>query len=299
MGREGTRPTGRLAVLVPVGPREDLGDLADTLDSVRAFTPADTLLLLLNDGARPAVHEVAARSGLTAEVLDLPGEGHGVVGGLTWTVARGLRRVLAHPEVDVVLRLDADALLVGPGVAAAARAAFLADPSVGALGSFDRLSTGEARDFGPAAWVLGEDLRSAGVRRPVWAVSLRRALRLARRHGYVDGEHALGTQVFSRDCLRRLRRAGLLPPAGVRSSRLGDDQFMGLAVRAVGLLTADFATGRKPFGMRWQGLPGTPAELVAQGKLVVHSVKSHGDVDGEEVRAWFRARRPDEGRATT
>jgi hypothetical protein len=286
-----TRSPTRLAVLVPVGPREDLVELADTLDSVRCFTPADTLLLLLNDGARPAVHRVGSRSGLRTDVLDLPGPGRGITGGLTWTVAHGLRRVLDHPDVDVVLRLDADALLTGPGIDVAARAAFAADRPVGALGSFDRLSTGERRDFGPAAWVLHQDLRSARAHHPIWAVNLRRVLRQARHNGYVDGEHALGTQLFSVECLRRLARARLLPAAGVRSSRLGDDQFIGLAVRAVGLRTADFASGSKPLGLRWQGLPATPAELLSQRKLVVHSVKSHGEMDGAAVRAQFRARR--------
>ncbi len=285
-------PTARLAVVIPVGPREDLAELADTLDSVRAYTPTDTLLLIVNDGARYAVHRVAARSRLTAEVLDLPGDGHGVAGGLTWTVAQGLRRALHHQDVDVVLRMDTDALVIGPGLEGAARAAFAANPGAGLLGSFDRISTGEVRDFGPAAWAMRQDLGADRSRHPVWSLTLRRALRKARRNGYVDGEHALGgAHLVSRECLRRMAAAGLLPAAGVVTSRMGEDQFLGLVVRAVGLRTLDFATGSKPFALRWHGLPATPPELVAQGKLVVHSVKSRDGLDGSEVREWFTNRR--------
>lgn len=285
-------PAVRMAVVIPVGPREDLADLTDTLDSIHAFMPADTLLLILNDGARSTVHGVAARSGLAAEVLDLPGDGHGVAGGLTWTIAQGMRRALDHRDVDVVLRMDTDALVIGPGLGHDARVAFAADTGVGVLGSFDRISTGEVRDFGPAASALHQDLGANRIRHPVWSSTLRRALRQARRNGYVDGEHALGgAQLVSRTCLLQLARAGLLPAAGVIASRMGEDQFLGLAVRAVGLRTLDFATGSKPLALRWHGLPGTPPELVRQGKLVAHSVKTHEDVDGRELREWFRDRR--------
>jgi hypothetical protein len=43
-----------------------------------------------------------------------------------------------------------------------------------------------------------------------------------------------------------------------------------------------------PFAVTWRGLPAPPAALVAAGKEVVHSTKSHGDLVEQETRAYFR-----------
>ncbi len=293
MNRPGA-PTGgpRLAVVVPVGPRENPDEVADTLDSVRCYAGADAAVVLLNDGARPAIRAVAARSGLSVDLLDVPGTGQGVSGGLTRLTCLGLRRAVRDPRVDVVLRLDTDALFIGPGLAEAARVAFRADPSLGLLGSYDRLSTGAPRDFGPAAFVLNRDLGSGRFRHPVWALTLRASRAAARRHGYCDGEHVLAAAaVFSRTCVLALARARLLPPPAVVSSDLGDDQFLGLAVRAVGMRMGDLASGDGPLALAWQGLPDTPQNLLAAGKSVVHSVKSGPTPGPSAPRSLFRQRR--------
>lgn len=288
-------PRPRLAVVVPVGPREDPGEVADTLDSIRCYAGADTAVVLLNDGARQAIRAVAARSGLRVDVLDVPGPGQGVTGGLTRLTCLGLRRAVRDPRVDVVLRLDSDALFIGTGLAEAARATFRAEPSLGLLGSYDRLSTGAPRDFGPAAFVLRHDLGSGRFRHPAWALTLRRTLAVARRNGYRDGEHVLAAAaVFSRECVLALLRARLLPPPAVAGSDLGDDQFLGLAVRAVGLRMGDLASGEGPLALAWRGLPDTPANLLAAGKAVVHSVKSDAGSGVPGPRSLFRARRDNE-----
>lgn len=284
--------TGHLAVVVPVGPREDPGLLTDTLDSIAVYTRPGTRVLVVNDGARPAIRGVCAAAGVPVAVMDVPGIGQGVLGGLTRCTTRGLRAAVGAPDVDLVLRLDTDALFTGPGLEQSARALLATDPGLGLLGSHTLLSTGARRDFGPAAFVLGEDLGSGRFRHPVWALTLRRALRAARRNGYVDGEHVLAAaSVFTRECITRLDRARLLPPAGVRSSALPDDQYLGLAVRAVGLRMGDLASGDGPLALAWRGLPDSPERLLAAGKAVVHSVKSWQDQDGDVVRAEFRQRR--------
>ena len=78
---------------------------------------------------------------------------------------------------------------------------------------------------------------------------------------------------------------------------MGEDHFLGLATRAVGMRTGDFALDGAPLAVRWRGLPGEPADLLNQGKLVVHSVKSYGEFDGEAARARFRAARDSGGEA--
>lgn len=290
---------GRMAVVVPVGPREPTRDIVDTIASIERFTGPRTSVVLVNDGARPEIAALGRRGQRAVDVVDVPGSGSGVAGGLSWLTCTGLRTAVADPDVDVLLRMDSDALVTGDGLEDRARETFAANPAIGLLGSYTHLSSGTERDFGPAAWMLGQDLTQRRRERLLWSLNLRRILWSARRHGYTDGEHVLAAAaVFSGDCVRRLSRAGLLPPAGVRSSLLPDDQFLGLAVRAVGRRFGDFATGDLPVAVAWHGLPDTPQSLVAAGKAVVHSVKTWQDQDGDTTRAWFRHRRGPSPRRT-
>ena len=291
-GNAGPEPGARMAVVIPVGPREPVANVADTLDSVRHHARPGTAAVVVNDGARPEVADLARAFDLPVDVIDEPGPGSGVAGGLSRLTCLGLRRALELPGVDLVLRLDSDALFIGPGLEDRARHEFARDPTIGLLGSHTHLSTGQQRDFGPAAWMLRRDLGERRRHRLMWSVNLRRTLRAARRNGYRDGDHVLAAaSVFSGECVRRLRRAGLLPPIGIRDSLLPDDQFLGLAVRAVGLRLGDFATGELPVAVSWHGLPDTPDNLLRTRKAVVHSVKTWGTQDGNAVRERFRQER--------
>ena len=275
-----------LVVVVPVGPTTPVALVQDTLDSVTHWCPNARLLVLddsgssLADGLAPDPRVIVRRT------ADGPS---GTQGGHYLVVAEGLAAAYAM-GADLVLRMDTDALMIGAGLALDAAALLQREPEVGILGSYRVDCNGRARDFSGPAALLQRELRA---RRPSRRrARLREVHALARDHGYVDGEHALGAAVvFGRAGLGRMQEAGLLVCPELAGSRLCDDHLLGLLGCAAGARIADFATDPLPLGISWIGLPAPPQELVDRGKKLVHSIKSTPTVQEADTRAFFRDRR--------
>lgn len=288
-----------LGVVLPLGPRSDLDFVADTLDSVRRHTTSSRTVVVVDDSGRQRLgDEVAARH---PDVVVLPPRRRpsGMWGGLLTVEARGFARLL-DDRPDVVLKLDTDALVVGPEPERDALDFFGREPEVGLLGSYRVTCTGGTRSFAWAAGLLAGETSALGGRRHP---RLRRALlglrAAADAHGYEPGEHCLGGAYFLRGgCLARMQRQGWLTDRVFAASRLGEDHLLGLLVRAAGYDIADFAPDPHPMGLALLGLPMPPAELLARNKKVVHSVRDHEGVREADVRAAFRRTgRPEPGGA--
>jgi hypothetical protein len=71
---------------------------------------------------------------------------------------------------------------------------------------------------------------------------------------------------------------------------------MSLMTVASGYKIADFGGPEHPLAVKWNGLPAHPAELLAKGKLVTHSVRSWGDLTEREIRSIFAQARASSGR---
>ncbi|MDX6638734.1 MAG: hypothetical protein QOJ01_2245, partial [Solirubrobacterales bacterium] len=197
-------------------------------------------------------------------------------------------------EVDLVVKLDTDALVLGPFAAELART-FAGDPGLGVVGRYRLGAYGDRRDFRPAA---GAVLRAAlpfrvyrrDGRRHVVLPAPRQTLRVhsriwaARRHGYQLGEHCLGgVYAVSGALLGALAADGALErPDDWTASGLSEDHLVGLLARAAGFSLDDSPL----FGASLEGLPAPPAKLVADGFAFTHSVK--GDREAE-LRAEFAA----------
>lgn len=287
-----TEQSTRTVIVIPVGPAEAAASYLDTLDSIATFAEATTRVLLLDDTRRADFN--ASVAGAEVDVAVLRGRGRsGVYGALSALVCRGLAHAVGSMAASQVLRMDSDAVMTGPGLEAAAGAALAADHSVGALGSFRTGPTGATRDFRPAAELLERDLGRRGARHPVWALTVRRLVRDAERHGYERGEHALGAALMvSRPLVEAAVDRGWMSasggPPGVVHSLLGDDHLLGLLTRATGFRTADFGRPGEPLAVSWRGLPASPEELVRSNVSVVHSVKSWGGHGETDIRAEFR-----------
>lgn len=278
-------------VVIPVGPNTPAAFLNDTVTSVFTFCQPGTSLVLI-DNTVDGLREVDVPRGGAVEVLrcrNQPGA-RPLYGGLHYNLSKAFRFAADRYDFDTLLRLDDDALLIGPGADQAAIRFFRDNPDVGCLGSYRVTCTGSARDFTPARNRLRRELSPAGaVRHPRRWRMLRRLHALARENGYEDGEHCLGAAAFySKACIERFAALGFLERQELRASNLGEDHLFGMMVAATGLRMADFATDGGPLGLAWQGLPASPAELLRMGKTVVHSVKFFGDMDQAAVRAEFR-----------
>jgi hypothetical protein len=273
----------RMVVVVPAGPRDDA---ADTLRSVLCYTDSE-LVVVIDDTQGRGIGLEDPR----VAVLSLPDSPSGGFGGLWVKLAAAFRYAVEHAEFDLLLRLDTDALILGPGIAEAAAGRFARDPTVGALGAYRLGPDGRARDWAPAQKMVRAELGLRGLRHP--AVRHRARALIAAAPAYVPGEHALGGAVLFRgDTVREMYRRGMLDYPELGHSLLGEDHLFGLLTVATGYRIDDFSGPDDPLAVRWQGLPAAPADLLAAGKLITHSVRSFQDMPEAEIREFFAARRP-------
>jgi hypothetical protein len=281
----------RLAVIIPAGPRDDI---VDTLDSVVRYTdPASRVIVVVDDtqGAQGDRGHIASLSRDIA-IIDPVSARPGVDGGLWLKVAAAYRWLLERYQPALIMRLDADALFLGSGIEAAAEAAFGQDPRVGLLGSYRVGPAGAPRDFTPVARELRAEIGLRGLRNPRLRTGLRNFTRLARQHGYEDGEHVLGcAYLHSLAAASTINQNGWFDQPWLEDCRLCDDQIMSLMTVAAGYRIADFGGPQHPLALKWHGLPAHPADLLANGKLVTHSVRSWGGLSEKEIRGLFAAAR--------
>jgi hypothetical protein len=276
------------AVVVPAGPADDT---LDTLDSVLQYVSPPRRVIVVDDtGGR-----LAGLDRPDVDVIPAPPRAPGGQGGLWVKLCAGYRHALDTFDPDIILRLDADALMLGPGLVERAGAKFHGGRStshrpLGMLGSYRIGPDGGRRDWTPAARLLALEAGVLGLRRPAVRRTLRNLLTAAT--GYRSGEHPLGAcYLHTAAAVRAMRAAGYLDLPELAASGLGEDHLFALATVAAGFRIDDFGGPDDPLAVTWKGLPDAPERLVARGKLVTHSVRSYGTLTEPQIRARFRALR--------
>ena len=247
--------------------------------------------VVVADNTRDGLDRTGSRDPPALRYRRFPSDGRSsTLGRLYLNVTTCFAEILDVYDFEVLLRLDDDALIIGPDPDLDAIEYFASSPHVGCLGSYRVTSTGYPRSFAHPARMLRHELHSGAIlRHPRRWMALRTIYALARRHGYEDGENCLGAACFfSRTVLLAMRDKRLLAISALVTSHLGDDHMFGLLVRAAGFELGDFATGEYPIGIKFRGLPMSPGELVDAGKKIVHSLKDHGDRSQAELREEFR-----------
>jgi hypothetical protein len=283
----------RIAVIVPAGPQDDV---FDTLDSVVRYTDSSRIILVIDDAGLGMTKDGPARlRALSPDiaVLTAPAAPAGTRGGLWVKVSAGYRWVLDRYEPGLVLRLDTDALMIGPGLEDIAERVFASEPQVGLLGSYRIGPDNGLRDFSWAARQLRQEAGPRGLVHPRIRRQLRHYRRLAVRNGYADGEHVLGgALIHSAAAIQAIADNGWLTESrSLEQSRMCDDHLLSLLTVAAGFRIADFGGPDDPMALAWRGLPAHPADLLASGKLVTHSVRAFGDLTEQQIRATFAAAR--------
>lgn len=277
-------------MIIPAGPRDDV---LDTLESVLSYTDRSRVILVIDDTTSlgTSYHRIRDLS-TDVEIIKAPNS-PGTQGGLWVKVAAGYRWVLNRCDPRIILRLDADALMLGSGIETAAEEFFSLMPKIGILGSYRLMSDGAVRDFSPAARQLRSETGVRGLLHPRRWSMLRHYVRLAERHGYVYGEHALGgAYIHSYSAATQIYENGWFGLSRLASSKLGEDHIMGLLTTAAGYKIADFGGPGHPMALKWRGLPASPDDLLSDGKLITHSVRSWNDLGERQIREIFvRARR--------
>jgi hypothetical protein len=282
----------RVAFVVPAGRSDD--DVVDTLTSVLHYSDPARLVVVIDDMSRsgtsfPDLHDLSSDIVVLQPPAGLPAN---VFGGLWAKTAFAYHWLLERYEPGLVIRLDTDALLIGAGLEACAERAFARDSRLGLLGAYRIGPDGGERDF---SWAARQVRATAGVRgllRPRRRLAVRRYRELARAHGYADGEHVLAAAcILSAEAIGAIDRNGWFTRPGLSSALLGDDHIMSMLTVAAGYGIADFSGPDDPMALKWVGLPAHPADLLARGKLVTHSVRSWDELGQTDIRRIFAAAR--------
>lgn len=280
-------------VAIPVGPTATDAERArDLIVSLRAHEPRTRRIVLVDDAPEPREWPAAV------DAIPNPrgGRGIGTLGGTCTATLAALAWAHANVPGAWVLRLDTDALVIGPFADAVDAAWRTGD---GVLGSCRLTPNGEPRDISTWArtvrrhrgriwrWVR-PPRRLRHVQRAVPVV--RQVLREAIVRQYDPGEHCIAAGcAISAALVERAAEAGWLEdPRAWLNTRLGDDIMLGMMARALWLDLRDL---HAVFGVKHVGLADTPEGLADRGFAVIHSVKNDERFAEEEVRAFFAARR--------
>jgi len=286
------RSRKRAAFVVPAGRCDD--DLLDTLTSILHYSDPARLVVVIDDLSRsgaslPDLEDLSSDIVVLQPPAGLPANGFG---GLWAKTAFAYHWLLERYEPRLVVRLDTDALLIGAGLEACAERAFASDSRLGLLGAYRIGPDGGERDF---SWAAHQVRATAGVRgmlHPRRRLALRLYRELAGTYGYTDGEHALGgAYILSGDAIGTIDRNGWFTRPELGSALMGEDHITSMLTVAAGYRIADFSGPDDPMAVKWIGLPAHPADLLARGKLVTHSVRSWGDLSQSEIRGIFAAAR--------
>ncbi|TCU06819.1 hypothetical protein [Rhizobium sullae] len=285
----GVKESTECVILIPVGPRSQIHQLNDTLESIKYFSCGNTVIVLLDD-TRDSLRRQDLVPDLPIDLLPAEkSDRYSVRGNLYINLSKAIKYIINKYDFTTLLRMDDDALFIGGGSERAASQYFDENSAIGCLGSFRYSCTGKRRDFAPAARRLAFEKSLAGtILDSALAKKLREIHKIAAANGYEPGEHCLGAACFySKAAIMALAEQDLLEREELRATKLCDDQLFGMLLVAAGFHAADFAGPGQPLGLAWQGLPAAPEALVALDKKIVHSVKSYKDASQDDIRREF------------
>ncbi|MEW6118577.1 MAG: glycosyltransferase family 2 protein [Pseudomonadota bacterium] len=270
-----------LVFVMAVADGEWLG-VEDLLDSLHTYLDCDWEMVVVDDATGDGTYEKLLDSGCwvvrNSEKLYLAG--------VDLTLRRGFREALRLFDCPIIVKIDPDALVIGPGLDRALADAFAAHPRCGLLGTFRIDWNGETRDL--SYWRERMERRRSDLGKP-----LERALA----NGYVLGEGVQGgCYALHRRCLDRIGEAGWLEgaegyrPSTVHGEHVAEDSLITMLTYAAGYETCEFGGPGQPLGLWDRGLPMLPEQLRTQGRLVTHAMK-YIDSESMSARAFFRAYR--------
>jgi hypothetical protein len=271
--------SSRYAILIPAAPRDDV---ADTLDSVFHFEPAAEVVLIKD-------YDDNSKLDPRVTVLPpLPWKRDGL-GGLLQKKMWAFEYILQNSTAEVILSLDADALLIKGGVFPKVAEVFK-DENVGIAGCSRQTPSGHTRDFSPVA----KSIRSRGGLRSINHNSGRRfiekLLLQARSTEYEIGEHALGgASFFSRKIVNDWSKLGWLKDHGISKIPIPEDGAFGLMAYAAGYRIEDIGGPGGLLNIAWNGLPASPKEVHESTAYVTHSVRSFEDLNEIQIRNFFKS----------
>lgn len=268
--------------------------LIDTIKSVEFYVKDKHHIIAVDDNSPSRVDERLRKEMPWITVLRTPRR-HGPRSGLYITLAAACKYALEHFDFKVFVKMDTDALMVGPSLVPKSIERFDANPKLGVLGSYKCRPDGKSRNW--YMWKIVLLYESSILRKLLGKPVLwKQIIREARKNGYDLGENVLGgSYVISEKCLKVMYERGYLDyeyENVLTQSKLGEDVIYGLYCRASGYEISDFGRTDEPMVMDLDFLPIAKEEIVLSGKSIIHSIKKgkNGETQ-EELREYFRSLR--------
>lgn len=285
-----------LVVVIPAGPNVSIEFLEDTIKSVEFYCKCSQKIII-SDDSQKGIGKIIKESFPDLDVI-LTTKNHKSevgYGALYVTLSLAFKHALENYSFKTLLKLDTDALVIGPDPQKDAEQMFANDPSIAIAGLY---KTGdEIYDFNnniiDNRWPRGHLIRATStwriIKRPLGNFTLRKYFLKALANGYELGENIFGGSYFTNEpFLKSLNENGLLPVYNLHNSRLGEDHLFGMFAKMLGFNLGDLATGNLPFGVAWKGLPASPETLLARGKKIIHSTRRWEGQKEAEIREYFR-----------
>jgi len=270
----------------------------DTIDSIRHYVREPHHIIAYDDATKDRL-DLELQSRARGVTVLRNTRKHGGRSGLYVTMAQACKYAMERFKFSVFLKMDTDALMVGPGLIGEAIDYFDAHPDVGILGSYRVRADGKQRRWYAWKWALVYE--SSPLRRVFGKSVLWRArIREARGRGYELGENVLGGAFLLRyELLEILRERGDLDyryDEVLSQSRICDDVIFSLFCRACGYKIGDFGGPGQSMALALDRLPLAKEEVLAHGKSIIHSLKQGKDGESQaELRSFFRAHRSAQG----
>lgn len=280
----------RICFFVPVCPKD--GDrILWTIASIRRHCQ-DYRIFVLADGDPdqfPQLHDL--RGDIETIYGSRPSKGHW---GRIWQMqVEAMLRALNREDISencVFIKIDADALIVRPGLFERASQIFLANPQAGQIGQCHSNISGRplANDGWANFFVKTQGVRGFiklarnvleagapfynGVR--CW-IKYRQLIRVAVKNGYELGEFAIGGAYAVRpDAIRKIHVGGWLVVSPFEYlPRVGEDVVMTLHVYAVGYTAVDDVAQDGIFAVCGEEPWIHPFELKERGHYIIHPTK--------------------------
>ncbi len=283
-----------LVVVIPIGPDALPEFVTDNIHSIIHYTKSSFKIILADDSHKGTGSIVQQQfdGKLQIDIVPTP-EPMGRMCGLYVNLCLAYKYAIQHYHFDALLKLDTDALIIGPAPEREAIALFKAQPSVGMAGQYPRQYDGAPWDISfPQKEITKITTTKRFFRKPIAHWILLRRYRKALKHGYKTGESVFGGSYFvSEAALIALDKVGLLPQYLLKKVYLEEDHLFSLLVKSVGMHLGDLASGSGPFGCAWRGLPASPEELYKKGKKIIHSTRFWEESKEAEIREFFREKR--------
>lgn len=279
-------------------------DLLDALSTYESPQNFEVLFVLDGKDQQQFPADFGRKQGLRIHVTSNPRNprSNGWSGGLICGLIHGMKTALTLGSWDFLLRMDDDAMVLGPFITRAA-GFFAENASIGQVGFYE---FGTPPKPGEYHFFAGPFYRRSKIIRRHedvggWWIALfgwRRLVRLmindALRHNYACGEFCQGGAFF----LSRTSVTALCASRYFQKEKkfcgctFTEDFFFAIANRAAGFGIRYVKDEEHFLSLKWKGLYKPAEQFLAEGYSLIHSVKNDDAPEKEEqMRELFRKHR--------